>query len=290
MSPISHSTPVAFRWAHTVATVTLLGVAFLAGPISGSASAAGTDSISFDAVGYDRPSIDREASNYCATHGKVAAFTGQSGTRLNYDCVPSSGNASPPAVINAPVATYSSYGNGHNNPSVSYDTTRYDRQAIIAAANSYCGTLGKSAAFSGRSGSLVNYDCIPYSDAARAPVATYAAPAAPSITFEFTGNNRPSIEAEAASYCSAQGGTAVFRGQNGSRVTYDCVIGANQPYATPSYQDNSASPNAVPTITYSTAGNSQQNSDAPAIRYCAMMGKSPVLVREDFSNRTYECR
>ena len=249
MLPIIHPTPMASRLARTVAVATLVGVSFLGGPFPSSASAASNDSISFDAAGYDRQSIDREASNYCGTHGKTAVFAGQSGSRLSYDCVTASGNAYPPARTYAPVATYSSYGNGHDNPSISYDTSRYDRQAIIAAANSYCGTLGKSAAFSGRSGALVNYDCIPYSDAARAPAATYAPPGIPSITFAFTGNNRPSIEAEAASYCSAQGGTAVFRGQDGSRVTYDCVIGANQPYATPSYSDNAAYPNAVPTIT-----------------------------------------
>jgi hypothetical protein len=284
-----------------------LGATLLAGPLTASAAAPGTtytmqpgspgnDSISFEAIGYDRPAIDREASNYCGTHGKTAVFTGQRDARLTYDCVPASGNAYapaaayPPAPAYAPVAAYSSYGNGHNNPSVSYDTTRYDRQAIILAADSYCGTQNKSAAFSGRSGSLVNYDCVPYTDAAHAPVAAYAPQAGPFVTYEFTGGNQPSIEAAAASYCNAEGRTAVYRGQDGSRVTYDCVIGASRTYTTTAYNDNSVVPNAVPTITYSMAGNRQQNDDAPAIRYCAMLGKSPVLRGEDGANRTYECR
>ena len=51
-----------------------------------------------------------------------------------------------------------------------------------------------------------------------------------------------------------------------------------------------ADANAVPTLTYSMAGNSQQNADAPAIRYCAMLGKSPYLVNRDGPSLTYQCR
>jgi hypothetical protein len=208
-------------------------------------------------------------------------------------------------AVYAPVAAYSTYGNGHNNPSISYDSARYDRQAIIAAANGFCATQGKASAFSGRNGSLVNYDCVPYSDGARVPVAVYTPPApaviyapvapagAPYVTYEYTGVNQPTIEADAASYCVGQGRVVVFRGQDGNRVTYDCVTGANRTYTTTTYAAYNAysgAPNPVPTITYSMAGNSQQNSDAPAIRYCAMLGKSPYLRGEQGSNRTYECR
>jgi hypothetical protein len=327
MTPLSYRLRFSPPVARSVAIAALLGATLVAGPLTASAAAPGTtyqmqtgttgnDSISFEAIGYDRPAVDREASNYCGTHGKAAVFTGQSDVRLNYDCVPASGNAYAPAPANAPapayapalayppasayapVAAYSSYGNGHNNPSVSYDTTRYDRQAIIVAADSYCATQNKSAAFSGRNGSLVNYDCVPYTDAAHAPVAApvaapvvaYAPQAGPVVSYDFTGGNQQSIEAAAASYCEAEGRTAVYRGQDGNRVTYDCVIGASRPYTTAAYNDNSVVPNAVPTITYSMAGNSQQNNDAPAIRYCAMLGRSPVLRGEDGANRTYECR
>ena len=97
-----------------MAIAALLGATLLAGPLTASAAAPGTtytmqpgsagnnDSISFQAIGYDRPAIDREASNYCAMHGKTAVFTGQAGWRLNYDCVPSSGVAYAPAVTYAP--------------------------------------------------------------------------------------------------------------------------------------------------------------------------------------------
>ena len=74
------------------------------------------------------------------------------------------------------------------------------------------------------------------------------------------------------------------------------MIGASQPYTTTAYTayiahaDDAGAPTAVPTITYSVAGNSQQNDDASAIGYCAMLGKSPVLRDEEGSNRTYECR
>src|SRR6185295_17364640 len=158
--------------ARSVSLAALLGATLFAGPLTASAAApgntyqmhpgtAGNDSISFEATaGYDRLAVDREASNYCGTHGKTAIFTGQSNARLSYDCVQASGNAYAPAYpptpgypqgpAYGPVAAYSSYGNGHDNPSVSYDTTRYDRQAIILAADSYCGAQNKSAAFSGR--------------------------------------------------------------------------------------------------------------------------------------------
>ena len=49
---------------------------------------------------------------------------------------------------------------------MSYDATLYDRQTLEAQASAYCAGQGKSAAFSGRSGSRVNYDCVPNSDAA----------------------------------------------------------------------------------------------------------------------------
>jgi len=198
-----------------------------------------------------------------------------------------------PAPAYAPVPSYSTFGNGHNNPSVTYDATRYDRLAIVTAADSYCAGQGKAAAFSGRRGSLVNYDCVPFSDASHTPSAVYAPVAAPYVMYEWTpAASQASIEAQAASYCSAQGRTAVFRSQDGTRVTYDCVLGANQAYTArtyAAYTESSIAPNAVPTITYSTAGNSQQNSDAPAIRYCGMLGKSPVLRDENYSVRTYNC-
>ena len=119
----------------------------------------------------------------------------------------------------------------------------------------------------------------------------YVAPAAPYVTFAYTGANQSSIESEAASYCGAQGGAPVFRGQDGNRITYDCVIGQSQPYRAPvAYAETAVTPTAVPTITYSMAGNRQQNDDAPAIRYCAMLGKSPYLQGDDGNNRTYVCR
>jgi hypothetical protein len=293
----------------SVAIAALFGAVLLAGPLTASAAAPGTtygnvtgnDSISFDSVGYGRAAIDQEASNYCGTHGKAAVYTGQIGSRSSYDCVPSAGvvNAPPayaPATTYAPVPSYSTLGNGHNNPSISYDSTRYDRAAMITAANQFCAAQGRSAAFSGRNGALVNYDCVPNSDAAHAPVVAYVAPvapAAPYVTFEYIGTNQSIIESEAANYCSAQGGASVFRGQDGNRVTYDCVIGQTQVSTAPAYvayTDASATPTAVPTITYSMAGNRAQNDDAPAIRYCAMLGKSPYLRGEDGNSRTYECR
>jgi len=199
MTSLTHRRRFSPPVARSLAIAALLGATLVAGPLTASAAAPGTtyqmqtgtagnDSISFEAIGYDRPAVDREASSYCGAHGKTAIFIGQSDARLSYDCVPTSGNAYAPAPTNAPapayaptpayppapayepVAAYSSYGNGHDNPSVSYDTTHYDRQAIIVAADSYCATQNKSAAFSGRNGSLVNYDCVPYTEIGRAHV------------------------------------------------------------------------------------------------------------------------
>src|SRR6185295_17155168 len=104
--------------ARSVSLAALLGATLFAGPLTASAAAPGTtyqmqpgtagnDSISFEATaGYDRLAVDREASNYCGTHGKTAIFTGQSGARLSYDCIQASGNAYAPAPANAYAPAY----------------------------------------------------------------------------------------------------------------------------------------------------------------------------------------
>jgi putative hemolysin len=196
----------------------------------------------------------------------------------------------PPSTY-APVPSYSTFGNGADNPSVTYDADRYDRVAIMTAAAKFCAAQGKSSAFSGRTGSLVHYDCVPYSDAnhaVQAPI--YVPTTAPYVVYEFTTGSQTTFDTQAAAYCTAQGRAAVFRSQDGTRITYDCVL-AGQPYVAPAYNTYAANvPVAVPTISYSTAGNSQANVDTQAIRYCGMLGKSPVLRDQYYSNRTYTCQ
>jgi putative hemolysin len=241
---------------------------------------ANNPAISFDAAGNDRSATDQAANSYCATQGKIAAFSGRSGTRLSYDCIP--------ANAYAPPTTY--YGNGHTNPSISYDATLYDRQTLDAEAGAYCATQGKSAAFSGRNGSRVSYDCVPASDAAYAPVPV-AGPAVPSVTYLLTGDNRQAIDTDVAAYCASQGRIPQFRGQDGTRVTYDCMLGPSTLYrtATYTYAVPAPQPVVVPTITYELAGDSRQNLDQPAIRYCGLLGKAPVLRSQDGRRVTYDC-
>src|SRR5260221_7477422 len=98
-------TPMSHPSQGSVAVAALLGAVLLASPLA--ARAATNDSISYDAIGFDRVSVDREASNYCAMHGKSAVFLGQSGSRYNYDCVPTATVVyAPPAVTYAPPLTY----------------------------------------------------------------------------------------------------------------------------------------------------------------------------------------
>jgi putative hemolysin len=246
------------------------------------ANGANNPAVSFDAAGYDRQAIDAAANSYCAAQGKIPAFTGRNGSRLSYDCIPYPGNAP------ARGAAYSTYGNGASNPSVSYDATLYDRQTLEAQASAYCARQGKTAAFSGRSGSHVNYDCVPYSDGAYAAAPAYG-PTVPSITYRLSGDNGQAIAADAVTFCSTQGRTAQFRGQDGSFVTFDCVTDPNQPYRTAAYV-YAPSPVAVPTISYELASDARGNLDAPAIRYCGMLGKSPFLRRQDGRRVTYECQ
>ena len=195
----------------------------------------------------------------------------------------------PPSTY-TPVPSYSTFGNGADNPSVTYDADRYDRVAIMAAAANFCAAQGKSSAFSGRTGSLVHYDCVPYSDANHAVQAPIYAPvAAPYVVYEYTTGTQTTFDTQAAAYCTAQGRAAVFRSQDGTRITYDCVL-AGQPFTAPVYTAAVENvPVAVPTISYSTAGNNQRDVAAPAIRYCGMLGKTPVLQNEYYSNRTYIC-
>jgi hypothetical protein len=189
-----------------------------------------------------------------------------------------------------PVPSYSTFGNGSDNPSVTYDADKYDRLAIMTAATNFCAAQGKSSAFSGRNGSLVHYDCVPYSDANHAPPTPIYPAGAPYVVYEFTTGTQTTFDTQAAAYCTAQGRAAVFRSQDGTRITYDCVL-AGQPYTAPVYRTYAENvPVAVPTISYSTAGNNQANVDQQAIRYCGMLGKSPVLRDQYYSNRTYTCQ
>jgi len=196
----------------------------------------------------------------------------------------------PPSTY-TPVPSYSTFGNGADNPSVTYDADRYDRMAIMAAAANFCAAQGKSSAFSGRTGSLVHYDCVPYSDANHAVQAPIYAPVtAPYVVYEYTTGSQTTFDTQAAAYCTAQGRAAVFRSQDGTHITYDCVL-ASQAFTAPVYTAAVENvPVAVPTISYSTAGNNQRDVAAPAIRYCAMLGKQPVLQNEYYSNRTYICQ
>jgi len=252
----------------------------------GGPNGANNPAVSFDSAGSSRQSIDAAADNYCAAQGKTAAFVGRNGTRLAYDCIPANARAAAPAAKN--------YGNGANNPAVSYDATLYDRQTLEAQADAYCAAQGKSAAFSGRTGSRVNYDCVLNSDAAPALAAAPAyAPTVPSVTYRLTGNNGQAIAADAATYCSSQGRIAQFRNQDGTFVTYDCIIDPSQPFRTASYSTSTTSyvpAPAAPTITYELASDGRSTLDAPAIRYCGMLGKSPVLRSQDGRRVTYECQ
>jgi len=250
----------------------------------GGPNGANNPAVSFESAGFDRQSIDAAANSYCATQGKTAAFVGRNGTRLAYDCIPADARAA---------RNTASYGNGANNPAVSYDATLYDRQTLEAQASAYCAGQGKSAAFSGRSGSRVNYDCVPNSDAAAGYAAAPGyAPSVPSVTYRLTSDNGQAIAADAAAYCSSQGRIAQFRRQDGAFVTFDCVTDPNQPFRTASYSGPSTyapSPTA-PTISYELASDGRGNLDAPAIRYCGMLGKSPVLRNQDGRRVTYECQ
>ena len=136
----------------------------------------------------------------------------------------------------------------------------------------------------------MHYDCVPYSDANHAVQAPIYAPvAAPYVVYEYTTGTQTTFDTQAAAYCTAQGRAAVFRSQDGTRITYDCVL-AGQPFTAPVYTAAVENvPVAVPTISYSTAGNNQRDVAAPAIRYCGMLGKTPVLQNEYYSNRTYIC-
>jgi putative hemolysin len=249
-------------------------------PVAYPSNANGTShpAVSFDAAGYDRQAIDQAANDYCAAQGKTAAFTGRNGSRLSYDCIPYAGNA------------YATYGNGANNPSISYDATLYDRRTLEAQAGAYCASQGKTAAFSGRAGSRVNYDCVLYSDGAYAVAPAYG-PTVPSVTYRLTGDNSQAIAADAVTFCSTQGRTAQFRGQAGAFVTFDCVADPNQPYRTAAFYPLAApAPVAAPTITYELASDARGNLDTPAIRYCGMLGKSPVLRNQDGRRVTYDCQ
>ena len=248
--------------------------------------------ISFDATGRDRKALDAAANEYCAGQGKIAAFSGRNGSRRNYDCIPARAIAAVP-----PPAPPRNYGNAADNPAISYDATQSDRRALDRQAGAYCATQGKAAAFSGRSGSRVSYDCVPLSDAAAppppAPPAPTWDPTAPSVTYQLVGDNRQAIAADAAAYCGGQGGHALFRGQDGARLTYGCVVDSARPAPTGAvagFAETAAAPNAAPTITYDVAADTTQALDAPAVRYCGKLGKSPVLRAQDGGTLTYECR
>jgi putative hemolysin len=249
------------------------------------ANGANNPAISFNAAGTDRQAVAAAANSYCAGQGKVAAFAGRNGSRLAYDCIPA-GNAK------ALVAAAPAYGNGAANPSISYDATRYDRQALDAQAVAYCAGQGKTAALSGRAGSRVSYDCVPRSDAA--PAAPPYDPNTPSVTYQLTGDNRQAMEADAASYCSAMGRLARLHGQEGARVTFDCLPDPSRPAGTAVYATAAVEPPPPPpappppTISYDMA--SDGNPDAPAVRYCAMLGKTPLLRSQDGRRVTYECQ
>ena len=263
-------------------------------PATGPARANGHNNpaISFDATGRDRKAMDAAANDYCASQGKVAAFSGRGGSRLSYDCIPARAVAAPP-----PPAPPRNYGNGASNPAIAYDATQSDRQALDRQASAYCATQGKTAAFSGRNGARVSYDCVPLSDAAAppppAPPAPTWDPTAPSVTYQLVGDNRQAIAADAAAYCGGQGGHALFRGQDGARLTYGCVVDSARPAPTGAvagFAETAAAPNAAPTITYDVAADTTQALDAPAVRYCGKLGKSPVLRAQDGGSLTYECR
>ena len=67
---------------------------------------------------------------------------------------------------------------------------------------------------------------------------------------------------------------------------------ASQPYRTATYTYTVATPSpvSVPTISYELASDGRGNLDAPAIRYCGMLGKAPVLRSQDGRRVTYECQ
>jgi hypothetical protein len=104
-----------------------------------------------------------------------------------------------------------------------------------------------------------------------------------------TADNRQAIETDAAAYCSTQGLTAQLRGQDGAYVTYDCVPGPTTLYRTATYTAPPPPPAAVPTISYELAADGRTNLDQPAIRYCSLLGKTPVLRSQDGRRVTYGC-
>jgi hypothetical protein len=259
-------------------------------PATGSAraNAHNNPAISFAAAGRDRKALDAAANQYCAGQGKIAALSGRTASRFSYDCIPARAVAAAPPRTN---------GNGAGNPDISYDATQSDRQALARQAAAYCAAQGKTAALSGRSGSRISYDCVPLSDAAAPPPPTPRAPAwdptAPSVTYQLVGDNRRAIEGDAATYCGAQGRSARFLGQEGTRLTYGCVADPGRPAPaapTVAVMESAAAPPAAPTITYDVTADGAQAPDAPAVRYCGTLGKSPVLRAQDGGTLTYECR
>jgi putative hemolysin len=112
------------------------------------------------------------------------------------------------------------------------------------------------------------------------------------VTYRVTSDNGQAIAADAAAYCSSQGRVAQFRRQDGMFVTYDCITDPSQPFRTASYSTSTSYVPAppVPTITYELASDGRSTLDAPAIRYCGMLGKSPVLRSQDGRRVTYECQ
>jgi hypothetical protein len=183
---------------------------------------------------------------------------------------------------------------GPGMTSVTYDLSRTDRQSAETAALRYCADQGRSAAFRSIDGYAITYDCIPTTGYPTTGYGTAMMPASavPSVTYQDLGGDPLALQADASRFCARQGLGTVYRGRDGDRVVYDCVGNvAMMPSATMSGSSMPvATPQAVPLITYETAGDLRSTADQPAIKYCGQLGLSPVL-RDKVGRRvTYECR
>jgi hypothetical protein len=176
----------------------------------------GATAVTFDLNRTDRQTAAAEAGRFCADQGRAAVFRSIDGYAITYDCVVTGG----------------SYGTGTaaipmtGLPSITYESIGVDPLTLQAEANQFCARQGLVAAYAGRDGDRVTYDCVNSTAAASVPSAAMSGSsmpvAVPSITYEIAGDNRTPAETAAIKYCAMQGLSPVLREQVGRRVTYDC--------------------------------------------------------------------
>jgi len=246
--------------------------------------------ISFESAGADRQSIDAAADSYCAAHGPRPLPSSAATARASRT------TAFPANARAAAAPAGKNYGNGAKQPRPCPTTrTLYDRQTLETPGRRLLWPpRARSAAFSGRTGSRVNYDCVPElrCRAPPTPQPRLTAPTVPSVTYRVTSDNGQANRRRcAAAYCSSQGRVAQFRRQGPGRSSPttasptpsqpvpDSVLQARRRATFPA-------PTA-PTISYEAGQRwPQARSMPPAIRYCGMLGKSAGPAQPGWASRS----